>query len=333
MMTPREVILRTIDFSGPDRLGLDLPGTYGCDVARCGMSPSPDARPPGGKGVDEWGAVWHNIGVCAIGEVKEFPLATWDAFPRLKIPDFRNPRRYESLQGARDKAGDRFLLSFGVSLYERIHYIRGLENTWADIYEEPENLRKLINLLVDMNLYALERFAAAGCDGYLFPDDWGLQDRLMIAPEKWREFWKPAYARIYAAAHAAGLRTFLHSCGHIVAILDDLIEVGLDVIHMDQQENMGLELLGRRFGGRLTFYSPVDIQATMSRGNLAEIRAYARRMVRWLGRPNGGLILRWHDDPKGSGHSEAALEAMCDEFGRLSREFAANPAIAGTLQD
>jgi len=34
-----------------------------------------------------------------------------------------------------------------------------------------------------------------------------------------------------------------------VDILDDLIEVGLDVIQMDQQENMGLELLNEMNSG------------------------------------------------------------------------------------
>jgi uroporphyrinogen-III decarboxylase len=170
-----------------------------------------------------------------------------------------------------------------------------------------------------MNLAAIRRFAAAGANGFIFPDDWGLQNRLMIAPEKWRAIWKPCYARIYAAAHAAGLLTFLHSCGCITEILDDLIEIGLDVIHMDQQENMGLERLGERFAGRLTFFSPVDIQTAMQRP-LPEVRAYARRMARCLARPAGGFIPRWYTDPAGAGHTQAAIDAMCEEFLAISRE-------------
>ena len=112
----------------------------------------------------------------------------------------------------------------------------------------------------------------------------------------------------------------MHSCGYIVDILDDLIEVGLDVIHMDQQQNMGLEVLGRRFGGRLTFFAPVDIQNTMVHGTLDEIRAYCRDMVRQLGRPEGGFIPRWYSDPAGAGHRQEAIDAMCQEFLRLSAE-------------
>jgi len=322
MMTSREVVARTIRFEGADRLPYDLPDKYGTDFAGVGMMPSPDARPS--EGVDEWGAVWENIGVCRLGEVKEFPLKDWKDFDKQLIPDIREPRRWSMLEGARERAGDKFLLADGISIYERVHFIRGLENTWLDIHEHPGELAMLLDILVDMNLYAIERYAEAGADGYIFCDDWGLQERLMISPKSWRELWKPRYARIYAAAHDAGMLTFLHSCGHIVAILDDLIEIGLDVIHMDQQENMGLALLGERFGGRLTFFAPVDIQQTMAHGTLDDIRAYCRAMGEHLGRPNGGFIPRWYGDPVGAGHRPEAIDAMCEEFLAMSREHRAH---------
>ncbi|MDH7569413.1 MAG: uroporphyrinogen decarboxylase family protein [Armatimonadota bacterium] len=316
--TPREVVRRTVTFSGPDRLARSLPPPYGDDFAGVGMTPSPDARPS--SGVDEWGAVWHNIGVSKMGEVKEFPLQDWSNFSKLQIPDIHDPRRWTALSGARERAGDRFLMATGISLYERVHFIRGLENTWADLYTHPAELRSLLNILVDMNLAAIAHYAQAGADGYMWCDDWGLQNRLMISPEKWREFWKPCYARVYEAAHAAGMLTFLHSCGYIVDILDDLIEIGLDVIQMDQQENMGLELLSERFAGRITFYCPVDIQQTMAHGSPDEIRAYCRRMVRLLGRPEGGFIAKWYSDPVGAGHRPEAITAMCEEFLAISQE-------------
>jgi len=315
-MTSREIVRRAVRFERPERLPLELPEPYGNDFASVGLTPSPDARPS--KGVDEWGAVWENIGVSTLGEVKDPPLKDWRDFDRLHVPDIREPRRFSQLEQARQRAGEKFLMGGGLSLYERVHFIRGLENTWADIYEAPQQLGRLIDIMVDMNLVAIERYAQVGADGYMFCDDWGLQNRLMISPDSWRQIWKPRYARVYRAAHEAGLLTFLHSCGHIVDILDDLIEIGLDVIQMDQQENMGLELLGERFGGRITFYCPVDIQATMARGTLDDIRAYARKMVATLGRPEGGFIAKWYSDPKGAGHRQEAIDAMCEEFVRIA---------------
>jgi uroporphyrinogen decarboxylase len=316
-MNSKEVVWRTLRFQCPDRLAFDFPSPYGTDFVWVNMEPSPDVRPP--TGVDEWGAVWENVGVSQLGQVKQFPLQSWADFERLSVPDITAPHRWQGLEAAIAGAGDKFVLASGVSIYERVHFIRGQENTWTDIYDAPEQLGHLLDILVDMNLEAIRRYAQAGADGLILADDWGLQDRLMISPGSWRKLWKPRYATIFEAAHAAGLATFLHSCGYIVAILDDLIEIGLDAVHMDQQENMGLELLGKRFGGRLTFYSPVDIQQTMVHGSLDDIRAYCRQMVRLLGRPEGGFIPRWYTDPAGAGHRPEAITVMCEEFLRLSQ--------------
>ncbi len=328
-MTPREVVRRTVRFQGADRIPFALTEDRGTDFASVRMSPSPDARPR--KGIDEWGAVWENIGVSNLGEVKTVPLEDWSDWETLTIPDIRESRRWRDLETARELAGDRFLLASGISIYERVHFVRGLENTWADIHTNPEELGRLIDLLVDMNLFAIERFAEADADGYMFCDDWGLQGGLMIAPDTWREIWKPRYARIYEAAHDAGLLTFLHSCGDIVDILEDFIEIGLDVIQMDQQENMGLDLLGDRFGGRIAFWCPADIQKTMADGSPEDIRAYCRKMVSTLGTPDGGFIAKWYGDPAGAGHTPEAIEAMCDAFVALSVEHTAQRSQSPAL--
>ncbi len=317
-MSPREVVRRTICFEGTDRIPYSLAPEYGSDLMIIRMNPSPDARPSSGR--DEWGCLWENIGISNVGEVKQPVLKDWSEWNALTIPDIRDPKRWESVKGVRDPAGDKFLLAGGISLYERVHFLRGLENTWVDIHAAETELERLIDVLVDMNIYAIERYAEEGADGIFWCDDWGLQDRLMISPDSWRRIWKPRYARVYQAAHDAGLLTFLHSCGNITEILDDLIDTGLNVIQMDQQENMGIERLGKEFGGRITFWCPVDIQNTMAHGSLNDIRAYCRRLVTELGRPEGGFIAQWYGDPKGAGHSRQAIDAMCQEFLRLSEE-------------
>src|SRR3990172_2867557 len=121
--------------------------------------PTTAPRLGGVRGVDEWGAVWDNIGISKLGEVKEFPLKRWEDWEKLTIPDIHAPRRWKALHGARAKAGDRFLVGSGISLYERIHFIRGLENTWTDLFDAPDRLRELLQVLVAMNLAAIEKLA------------------------------------------------------------------------------------------------------------------------------------------------------------------------------
>ena len=319
-MTSKEIVKRTIKFAHPERAARSIPPEQYNDFGGIGMTPSVDARPnTKGLNTDEWGAVWENIGICKMGEVKSCPLENWSDWDRLKIPDVDDPHRWENAkkQSVENAGSDKFILAYGVSLYERIHFIRGLENTWMDIYLEADNLKMIIDLLVDMNLKAIKHYKKFGADGYMFCDDWGLQDKLMIDPEKWCKFWKPAYKKVYKAAHEAGMLTFLHSCGYIVEILDDLIDAGLDVIQMDQQQNMGLDLLSERFSGRITFWCPVDIQNMMCRGSLDDIRNYANEMFNKLSTPAGGFIAGYYGDPVGAGHSPEAIEAMREEFIKL----------------
>jgi hypothetical protein len=316
-MTSKEIVKRAVQFETPPRLPYAFPDKYGSDIVRICMAPYLDARPK--EGVDEWGAVWRNIGHTSFGEVIDFPLKDWADYDKLNIPNANGSNRWDNLWQQVAQVGDKFILAQGVSLYERVHFIRGLENTWVDIYEAPDKLGKLVDILVEMNLIAIRHYADAGADAIIWPDDWGLQDRLMISPEKWHQIWKYKYAKVYDAAHKAGLLTFLHSCGNIVSILDDLIDAGLDVIEMHQQQNMGLELLGDRFGGRITFFCPVDIQTVMPHANLDDIRAYCRKMVKCLGRPEGGFIAAWYPDPGSVGHSQQAIDVMCEEFLNIAK--------------
>jgi uroporphyrinogen decarboxylase len=53
----------------------------------------------------------------------------------------------------------------------------------------------------------------------------------MIRPALWREFFKPAYARLFELARNAGKQVWFHSDGAIAAIIPDLIEIGVQVLN------------------------------------------------------------------------------------------------------
>ena len=317
-MTSKENVQRTIRFQTPERYAYEFPDEYGTDFYRVYLHPSPDWRPA--QGTDDWGCVWECLGNTTLGEVKDSPLKDWKDFYKLPVPDVEREEIWKPVSKVRETAGDKYVLGAISSIFERVHFVRGFENTCCDVIDEPDNLRMFVELLVDLNIKLIKRYADLGIDGIISCDDWGLQDRLMISPSSWKKIWKPAYKRMYAAAHNAGLDTWLHSCGYIIDILDDLIEAELDVIEMHQQENMGLRYLEKHFKGRITFFSPVDIQSVMPYGSPGEIKAYCREMSRTLGTKSGGFIPQWYADPVGAGHTMENVGIMCREFLKISDE-------------
>ena len=315
-MTGSERIRRAVLFQSPDRVPINLPAPWGSDFYSIGPGPDPDWK-PSVAGEDEWGCVWQRDPAGkTMGQVKVHPLQDYAQMDDYPFPNYDLPARYEAAaQSIQGNTEDKFVLAgIPLSLIHRLEYLRGHEGAWTDAYEYPEELGRLLDKMADIAVDAVRRLAALGGQGVMSCDDWGLQDRPMLSPAIFREFFKPRYARVYGEARKHGMLCFLHSCGHIADLLDDFIDAGLHVIQMDQQENMGIENLARRFGGRLCFWCPVDIQQTMVHGSIDDVRAYAKRLIDTLGAYNGGFIAQWYASPQAVGHPKEKIDAMAEAF-------------------
>jgi len=325
IMTGKERVKRAITFQGPDRVPFTLPEFWGSDMLSVDIGGDPDLKPVS-EGEDEWGCMWTkvSIGDNTMGQVTGHPLDDYSKLAGYVFPDYTKQVRYEDMRKVIQQNSDgKFVLaSLPISLNHRLEYLRGPENAWTDPYLYPNELSELLERITCMGEAVIQKYVEmGGIDGIFWCDDWGLQDRTMVSPAIFREFFKPYYARIFKKAHENGILTLLHSCGNIMEILDDFIEAGLDVIQMDQQENMGLENLRKRFGGRICFWSPVDIQKTMIEGSVDEVKAYARKLIDTLGSYNGGFIAQWYASPQAVQHTQEKIDAMCETFVTYGRDF------------
>ncbi|HIE43880.1 MAG TPA: hypothetical protein EYP78_03675 [Candidatus Omnitrophica bacterium] len=319
-MTSRERVRRAILFQKPDRVPFDLPDEYGTDFLHVGTDPDPNWKPKiksEEEWEDEWGCIWRKLpGDITMGQVSFYPLSDYAQLEKFRFPDYKNPARYASTRKAiAENKEEKFVLaSVPLSFIHRLEYLRGHEAAWTDPYLHPQKFEELLDKLADIAIDAIENFSKIGADGIISCDDWGLQDRLMVRPELWRKFWKSRYKRVYRYAHQRGMLTFLHSCGYITDIVGDLIDAELDVIQMDQQENMGIERLSRLFGGKICFWCPVDIQSIMNRGSIEDIKNYAKKLIDYFGKFNGGFIAKWYPSPDAAGHSWERIRAMSEAF-------------------
>ncbi|MFH0795910.1 MAG: uroporphyrinogen decarboxylase family protein [Candidatus Omnitrophota bacterium] len=319
-MTSRERVKRAVKFMGPDRVPYDLPEEWGTDFVYADCDPDPSWHPAvktDTRWEDEWGCIWEKLpGDKTMGQVKFHPLSDYSRMKSYKFPDYTKRERYLAAKKvvAENKEGKFVLAGIPFSLIHRLEYLRGHEAAWTDPYTFPGELDDFLDKFCGVAMESIERFAEIGIDGIISCDDWGLQNRLMVSPAVWEKVWKPKYEKVYRFARARGILTFLHSCGYITDILGGLIEAGLDVIQMDQQENMGVERLSTLYGGKICFWCPVDIQNTMAKGNVEDVKRYAVKLIDHFGKFEGGFIGKWYPSPEAVGHPREKIKAMADTF-------------------
>ena len=128
---------------------------------------------------------------------------------------------------------------------------------------------------------------------FLTGTDFGHQRGPFIGTQAYRDLFKPFHQALNDWIHAhTPWKTFMHSCGSVVSLIEDFIEAGFDVLNPVQcsAEGMDPEGLKSRFGGRITFWGGgVDTQHTLPFGTPEEVREEVCRRLRLFG-PGGGYV-------------------------------------------
>ena len=291
-----EVVRRAIEFERPERLplrfeSLGLSDTHTVNWNQIGIG---DKRLR--QSTDEWGCVWVRSEIANMGQVKGNPLADWRALDRFRWPDPDNPAFYEGMEGHFAGSDGKYVLTgIFMLLFDRLHSLRGLENALTDLYLERERIAMLADRIVEFDLgiiHNVSRRFPGSIHGLWFTDDWGTQRNVFVRPQLWDEFFKPRYQRIFDAIHAAGWHVWMHSCGKINGILGRLIEIGVDVINLQQPRALGIEEIGQEFRGRICFESLCDIQHTLPFKGAEEIREEAQSLLDQWATADGGSSSR-----------------------------------------
>ena len=318
-MNGREIIKRVIEFDSPPRIGLDFNEPNQKDIA---WIMSARLRNRENERFSEWGHYeeilkevpgfggevckdcFGNIygrlegktkGECIKGALQD----GWHTLDAYEMPEYDVLYENELKEAFRQNEG-RFLLgALPVGIFSTPRDLRRIDNILADLLLEEDMVLRLLEKVETLSAELVKKAAWVGFDGVIVYDDWGTQNSLMISPVLWRKVFKPVYARIIKEAHNCGMKFFMHSCGYVYEIIEDFIEIGVDVLQFDQPELIGVERLAGEFGGRVTFWSPVDIQKVMRTGSKEEIQAEARKMMCCFGKFRGGFIAKdypsWED--------------------------------------
>jgi len=228
---------------------------------------------------DVFGVVWDRSVDKDIGIVVGCILPE----PTLKGYEFPDPldrRFFENVPEELSRYADCLrVFKIGFSLYERAWTLRGMENLLMDFLTAPAFVRELLRSIADYNIAQVTEALKYDIDAVYFWDDWGQQRGLQMGPDIWREFIRPELQRMYSVVRGAGKYVFIHSCGKVDELFDDLIEIGLNCFNPFQPEVMDVFELMKEYKGRLAFHGGLSTQQTLPYGSVNDVKNATARLL------------------------------------------------------
>ncbi|MCX6029270.1 MAG: hypothetical protein NT169_08205 [Chloroflexi bacterium] len=249
------------------------------------------------SGADRWGVTWAG-GIAATSEwdaeIQGYPvnhplqdLSELDTYP---FPDPNEPGIMDGLMDGVDREQVLITGEICFPVQDRGHLLMGLDNFCMAAVDQPDRVRALLRRIADYQIGIVRRYLDMGADIIRGLDDYGGQQALLLGPRLWRRLIKPELARIVKAAKTGGAFFWLHSCGHVMEIIPDLIDIGVDVLDPVQVRANDQAEAKRLYGDKICFMGGIDTQHLLSLGTPEEIAAEVRERIRLLA-PGGGYIL------------------------------------------
>jgi uroporphyrinogen decarboxylase len=212
-----------------------------------------------------------------------------------KLPDPEKDQRFDNLIPVALESQEQncyVMHSLWMLFYERSWQIRGMQNLLTDYYLNPDKVHTLNRALCDLyKKYICLVKKKLNPDGFWTSDDLGTQSQMMISPAMFREFLKPYYIEIGKEMKKQNMHWWFHSCGNITDVIEDLIEIGIDMLHPIQKWAMDEEKISERFGSRLGFCKGIDVQHILQEKSEEDVRKEVRFLIDTFDRPEGGMCI------------------------------------------
>lgn len=289
-MTSKQRVLKALRFDNPDRVPIFMFNRdyeYS-DIAMLTYARANDFTPKV-HGETEWGYVQVSVDKTA-GQVVHSPVKDWNDLESYLPLDPNRPERYAHIKEYCKNNPDIYTIgNLGISGFSMLTFLHGFEETMEDFYFEEDNINKLLDIIFQTETELIMHMLDAGVDAISFYDDWGSQRSLLISKPMWDKYFKERYRKQFAVIKERGKDIFFHSCGHVIAIIDDLIELGVDMFNFNGLDVMGIENLAK-YQGKVAFCCPVDLQSVAIKADKKTIFDYTQKMINTLGNKHGGYI-------------------------------------------
>ncbi|WP_236643505.1 uroporphyrinogen decarboxylase family protein [Enterorhabdus sp. P55] len=261
-MTPRENMMAILEGRQPEWYG-DFQSAV--EIMMDPIWKSDSVPRDGLEHKDSWGTVC----VFPPDAPGKHPHVTPDNAVVTDITKWREQLTIPSLDGldwseaearaAQVDRGERFVEYFSAQgLFERSHFLMGMEEAFCAYLEEPEAMFEMLTAIADYKKRAIKEAARRlKPDVIFFQDDWGSKQNLFLPPDTWREMIKPLQTEIAQVIHECGMIYVHHADCICEPIAEDMVDIGIDIWQGVIPQN-DIVAIQEKTGGRLAMIGGID---------------------------------------------------------------------------
>jgi uroporphyrinogen decarboxylase len=258
--------------------------------------------------VDEWGIEWERPAGFSNYETKKSPL-----FGNISLDDVRNMRwpdpsaskfmaglreRAQTLRNSSDKA---IIANLAMQIHTQSYFLRGFSDYLMDLVLNQKLIEAIMDRVLEIFVERTENIMAEigeFVDIVYVADDLGAQNGPLFSPEVYRKILKPRQKRLFEAIkRKSNVKILYHTCGSVVEFIDDLAEIGVDILNPVQTSAGGMDpkILNSRFGHKVCFWGGIDTQHVLPFGKPQEVRDEVKKRIEDLGSGGGYVVAAIHN--------------------------------------
>ncbi|MGD8812867.1 MAG: uroporphyrinogen decarboxylase family protein [Anaerolineales bacterium] len=312
-----------------ERLGSDVRGVW--DLEPQSIMARNRKREPHSPYIDSWGGGQKEIspGVWFPGVHPMAEANSLEEIEQYAWPDMLDPTRVKHVSARAEQLAqeNRYAILATPWLlfpFERAFAMQGMDRFLGNMIRFPDFAQTLLKRIAELCKDLMDVFLGElgeNVDIIKIGDDLGMQTGLLISPDMYRQMLKPIHADFISFIKArTKAKVFFHTDGDIFDLIEDLVEIGVDILNPIQTSAgrmADLSALKKRYGKEIVFCGAIDTHRVLPHGTPDEVRQEVQRVIRHLGPGGGYMVAAVHtimDDVPAE--NILAMTDAIDEFGK-----------------
>ncbi len=251
---------------------------------------------------DEWGIRYEITSDKLHWRYVYHPLSNEDFLDNYEFPDLDAPGRFDEAIKIIKEKKEEYVIGAHLwgSLFEIAWALRGFQRFIIDLYKNEIFVNKLLDKLLKYRIEEAKRFIDLGIDIMQLGDDIGMQTGMIIPLFIWRKYFKERMKILIdeIKKHSRNeVYIFYHSDGNIEPIINELIEIGVQILNPIQPECMDPAKIKEKYGDKIILHGTISIQKTLPFGKIKDVKEEVIKRIKECGY-NGGLVLAPSHSPQ-----------------------------------